>query len=90
MSSPVETQFTTLTEGFCAAINPTYEWLLICVSILVFTKVLWKRKNFAAELTWEGLLTTVNVVVPLEREFCGESLSTVLMLANEDSEIIIR
>ena len=66
MGASVETQFPPLAEGFRAAVHPTDKWLLVCVCILVFTKVLWKCKNFAAELAREGLLAAVNVVVALE------------------------
>jgi hypothetical protein len=89
VGASVETQFPSLAEWFRAAVHPTDKGLLVCVSILVFTEVLWKCKNFATKLAREGLLAAVNVVVPLKWEFRGESLSATRMLTNEDSHYII-
>jgi hypothetical protein len=85
VSAAVKTQLASLAEGLGAAIHTANKGLLVRVRVLVFTKVLWKRKNFAAELTRECLLSTVDVIVPLQGKFSRESFSTHWMLANKNS-----
>ena len=83
MCAAVETQFPSLAEGFSTSIHTANEWLLVRMCILMFTKVLRESKHFAAILTRECLLSTVNIVVALERELGSESFAAVRVLTNE-------
>lgn len=61
----MEREFTSLAEGFSAAVNSTNEGLLVCMCVLVFSEVLGERKHFRTKVTLESLLFAMDIVVTL-------------------------
>jgi len=61
----METEFSSLSKRLVAAIDPAYNWLLIGMSVLMFSQILWKSKDLAAILAWKCLFLAMNVVVSL-------------------------
>ena len=83
MSPSVKGQLPTLSKRLGAAIDSTDKRLLVCVSILMFSKVLRESECFLTELTLEGLLSAMNVIVSLKWKLCSESFVTLWELASE-------
>ena len=81
MRSAVQAELAALAKGLCAPVDATDEGLLVRVGVLVFAEVLGQRENLAAELAGEGLLPTVDVEVPLQRELGCEALRAFGVLA---------
>jgi hypothetical protein len=66
MSPSVETELTSLSEGFFTTIDTTKEGLLIRMRVLMFFQVLGQGEHFAAILAWESLHSTVDIVVTFQ------------------------
>lgn len=73
--SAMEGQLAPLAEGLGASIYPADERLLICVGVLMLSEILRQRKHLVAELTRECLLSRMDVVMALKREFCSKTLA---------------
>lgn len=76
VGAAVERELPSLSEGLGASVNAADEGLLVGVRVLMLSEILGQREHLVAKLTGEGLLSRVDVVVALEREFCCETLAT--------------
>ena len=85
MGASVQGEFPALAERLQAAVHSADERLLVRMRVLVFSKILREREHFVTILAGKCLLSAVDIVVALQREFSRESLATAGKLTLEDT-----